>query len=132
MIVADASWLIALLDPHDAHHEAAQSLNERHSTEPVILHPVTLAECLVGPAKLGRLDDTAHALRSAFTIAEVDADAPVRWAELRATTPLRLPDAIVLDTAIAYRAGAVFTFDDRLAQVAISHQIDVPGPSAAS
>ncbi len=52
MIVADASWIIALRDPEDVHHADASILNDQIKFENVILHQVTLAECLVAPAKL--------------------------------------------------------------------------------
>lgn len=129
MIVADASWIIALRDPQDPHHRLAVALDEATADEDVLLHPVTFAECLVAPAKLGVLDQAAAALRAAYEIGEVDAEAPVRWAALRASTGLRLPDTIVLDTAIATRA-AVATFDDQLARTASAHGLAVRGATA--
>lgn len=115
MIVADTSWIVALRDPGDVHHGAARAVNDATSAEVVLLHPLTLAECLVGAAKLGALDEAATALRAAYDIPDVDRDAPVRWARLRADTGLRLPDAVVLDTALTHGATTVLTFDDRLA-----------------
>ncbi len=38
MIAADASWLIALLDPNDAHHQRAIQVREAIVNEPVLLH----------------------------------------------------------------------------------------------
>ncbi len=61
MIVADASWIIALRDPDDPHHRAAVTLNNATADEVIILHPVTFAECLVGPAKLAQFDDAGMA-----------------------------------------------------------------------
>jgi predicted nucleic acid-binding protein len=92
----------------------------------VVLHPITLAECLVGPASSGLFDEAAGALRSAFTIASVDVNAPLRWAALRAATGLRLPDSIVLDTAVVGGANAILTFDQQLAVVAMGRSIDCP------
>jgi len=125
VIVADASWVIALRDPGDAHHRDASLLNDQTTNESIILHQVTLAECLVAPAKLGVLDDAATALRAAFDIADTDDDAPVRWASLRAVTGLRLPDVIVLDTAIRSGARAIITFDESLASKARERGLDV-------
>jgi predicted nucleic acid-binding protein len=118
MIVADASWVIALRDPDDEHHAAALAINDATGADEVLLHPVTFAQCLVAPATMGVLEQAAEALRAAYDIAIVDDDAPVRWARLRADTGLRLPDVIVLDTALVHGAEAIVTFDDRLGAAA--------------
>lgn len=125
MIVADASWVVALRDPDDDHHQQAAAVNRGISEEDVLLHPVTLAECLVAPAQLGALQDATLRLRAAFDVPEVAREAPVRWAALRASTGLRLPDAIVLDTAISHQARAIATFDTRLAASARTHGLEV-------
>jgi predicted nucleic acid-binding protein len=123
VIVADASWIVALRDPEDEHHARAVTINEATATSKVLLHPVTLAECLVAPAKLGVLDEAAAALRAAYDIVVIDDDAPLRWAQLRARAGLRLPDAIVLDTALTHGVTAIATFDDRLIHAANDHGI---------
>jgi predicted nucleic acid-binding protein len=127
VIVADAGWIIALRDPGDPHHSEAAASIAAAADEVMLLHPVTLAECLLGPAKLGALDQATGALRAAFEITERDADAPVRWAKLRAETGLRLPDVIVLDTAIHHGARAIATFNNRLVAVAADRAIG-PAP----
>lgn len=123
MIVADASWLIALADPGDANHDDAVALAGTIGDEDVLLHPVTLAECLVGAAIIGELDVADAEFRTAFQIVDVDAGAPRRWAQLRATTRLRLPDAIVLDAALFHGATKILTFDRELAATARSRSI---------
>jgi predicted nucleic acid-binding protein len=123
MIVADASWLIALTDPADVHHDDAVELAGTIGDEDVLLHPVTLAECLVGAAVIGELDAAEAEFRRAFEIVEVDVGAPRRWAQLKATTHLRLPDAIVLDTATFHGATMILTFDRELAATARSRSI---------
>ena len=51
LIVADASALIAYLNPRDAHHaDAVQGLID---VDQFVVHPVTLAEVLVHPARSG-------------------------------------------------------------------------------
>lgn len=127
MIVADTSWIVALRDPDDAHHAAAKEVNEAIGDENTLIHPVTLAECLVAAAKLGMVDDAAEALRAAFEVVDVDRDGPVRWASVRAATGLRMPDAIVLDTAVHHGARAIATFDDRLAARSIDRKLAVLG-----
>lgn len=131
MIVADASWIVALRDPDDDHHHEAVAVNGEIAGEVAILHPVTLAECLVAPAKLGVLDEAASRLHAAFEVVDVDPDAPIRWAVLRAKTGLRLPDAIVLDTALHHRARAIATFDVRLATQSTNHGLEILGAQIA-
>jgi len=118
MIVADASWIVALRDARAAHHDRAIAIHDSIGTERVVLPSLTFAECLVGPATFGVIDAAARDLRAAFEIVEADVDAPLRWAALRVDTRLRLPDVVVLDTAVRHGARAVATFDDRLATAA--------------
>lgn len=127
MIVADASWVVALRDPGDEHHSRAVAINGEIADEEALLHPVTLAECLVAPALLGVVESASEGLRAAFVVPDVDDGAPLRWAVLRAETGLRLPDAIVLDTALDLNARAIATFDDRLAASAAQHGLEVLG-----
>ena len=95
-----------------------------------MLHPVTLAECLVAPARLGVLEEASAGLRASFDVADVDRDAPLRWAQLRAATGLRLPDAVVLDTALHLGARALATFDEQLAARAADRGLEVLGAAA--
>ncbi|MDE0115296.1 MAG: PIN domain-containing protein [bacterium] len=127
MIVADASWVVALRDPGDRHHDQALAINRDIGSEDAFLHTVTLAECLVAPARLGVLEAASEALRSSFVIANVDDGGPERWAVLRSESGLRLPDAIVLDTALSHGARAVATFDARLAAVSFQRGLEVLG-----
>lgn len=54
LIVADASALIAYLNPGDAHHaDAVQGLID---VDQFVVHPVTLAEVLVHPAQRPGVD----------------------------------------------------------------------------
>ena len=130
MIVADASWVVALRDPRDGHHRRAVAINREIAEEDALLHPVTLAECLVAPAQLGMLDAAADGLRASFVVTDVEADAPERWAALRADTGLQLPDAIVLDTALSHNARAIATFDTRLAVSAVERGLEILGRSS--
>lgn len=127
MIVGDTSWVVALRDPHDAHHAAAVAVDEAIGDEPMMLAVLTLTECLVAPAGLGRLPAAEAALRPSFDVEEIDESAPRRWATRRAETGLRLPDAIVLETAVYHRARGVATFDARLAACCRQAGLDVLG-----
>lgn len=127
MIVGDTSWIVALRDPQDAHHAAAVAADRVIGDEPVLIAVVTLTECLVAPAKLDDLAEAEAALRAAFEVEDIDESAPRRWATRRAATGLRLPDAIVLETALHHRARGVVTFDARLASVCRDAGLDVIG-----
>ena len=124
MIVADASWVIGLSDPTDEHHASAVALVERADGRR-LMHAVTLAECLVYPARTGQQREVAERLRTAFEIVMMDDDSPLRWAELRVSETLRLPDAIVLDTALTKGASAIATFDERLRAAARRRGVNV-------
>jgi len=132
VIVIDASWIVALRDAGDDHHPQAVATSREMANEEAALHPVTLAECLIAPARLGVLEEASAGLRASFDVTDVDQDAPMRWAQLRAATGLRLPDAIVLDTALHQGARALATFDDSLAARAADHGLEVLGAAAAS
>ena len=127
MIVLDASVLIAHLDAADAHHARADELLDSFAPEPLGASPITLAEVMVGPARAGKLDRAAATLRL-LDVGGVDleADAPVRLAMLRASTGLKLPDCCVL--LAAERSGGVLsTFDDRLSAAAEAYGYIVVG-----
>jgi predicted nucleic acid-binding protein len=118
VIVLDASVLIALISAHDAHHDLAASLLDRLAAEDFVVHPVTLAEVLVGGARLGRANRLHGELRSmGLRPSTPESDEPLILAELRNTTGLKLPDCCVLATALAFSAPVV-TLDAQLARVA--------------
>ena len=118
MIVLDASVIIAMLRPADAHHERARSILDQHAADGFLAHTVTLAEVLVDPVRLGRGAQRLADLRTmGVHVLTADANEPLQLAELRATTGLRLPDCCVL-LAATRGPSALATFDDRLAKAA--------------
>lgn len=127
MIVLDASVLIAQLDKGDIHHHRAIRLLEESGTEPLGASPITLAEVLVMPHRAGVLAQ-ANAVLHDLGIRAIDFmyDAPVRLAQLRAETNLKLPDCCVL-LATEQTYGCVATFDLRLARAARELEMDVLG-----
>jgi len=48
VITLDASVVIAHLDPHDPHHQAAAEYLRRSAAEEWVIHSLNLAEVLVG------------------------------------------------------------------------------------
>lgn len=125
MIVLDANVLIAYWGNPDAHTGAALDILD--TEEELTLHPVTLAESLVGPVRVGL---EAEAMAD-FTRLGVERhvpllDEPLQVARLRSATRLKLPDAYVLATALHLDA-TLATFDRRLADAARERGVAVVG-----
>ncbi|HEU4944639.1 MAG TPA: PIN domain-containing protein [Solirubrobacterales bacterium] len=111
MIILDASVLIGHLDGRDQHHERARELLTANAAAPLGASSISLAETLVGPARLGKVEVARGALdRLAIEEVSLGADASVRLALIRAETGLKLPDCCVL-LAAKDRNGAVASFD---------------------
>ncbi|MGI8726353.1 MAG: type II toxin-antitoxin system VapC family toxin [Solirubrobacterales bacterium] len=124
MIAPDASVLIAHLSPKDTHHEAATGILLAHPPGQMLVHPVTLAEVLVGGVRIGQGASMSEDLRGAgLGIAIGDDGGPLRLAELRTTTGLKMPDCCVLGVAIQQHASLA-TFDEALATAA--RRLSVP------
>jgi predicted nucleic acid-binding protein len=118
VIVLDACVLIAFLNSADAHHAQARRLLLDSAGQERGASSLTIAEILVGPAKVGRIDEARRALHT-LGISQIDmrSDAPPRLARLRADSGLKLPACCVLLAAQDVTAQAIATLDDRLAKV---------------
>lgn len=127
MIVLDASVLIGFLDSRDGHHEAACSLLEDSGIESLGVSVLTLAEALVTPARSGRSRVVVDVLEG-LGVVELSISDPVRLAEIRARTGLKMPDCCVLVAAEDHQAS-VATFDDALANAASTLGLRTAGPS---
>lgn len=122
MIVLDASVLIShLID--DVH--SARALDIIDTEEELAIHPITLAECLVGPVRVGRESEAMRTIESLGIerLALTDQQ-PLALAKLRAGTSLKLPDCCVLAAAIE-SAATLATFDTTLATVASEYGVAV-------
>jgi predicted nucleic acid-binding protein len=115
VIILDASVIIAYLDPHDAHHEAAVEQLARAST-PFIVHPITAAEVLVGPTTRGLADQVWHILVEIGVVVDDRPVDPHQLARIRHKTGCKLPDCCVLASAASHGA-LIATFDQKLARV---------------
>src|SRR5205823_11847784 len=113
------SVLIAHLDEGDALHGRAVEHLLAAAEQPLACSRITLAEVLVAPARLDRLD-AAQAALATLGVQEIPlaADAAPRLAVLRAQTGLKLPDCCVLLAAQDVRATRVLTFDNRVTREA--------------
>ncbi|MCW4386314.1 type II toxin-antitoxin system VapC family toxin [Salinibacterium sp. SYSU T00001] len=118
MIVLDASVVIAFLDASDPHHERAVRMIESHAADGFAMHPLTLAEVLVGAVRIGRAARLLADLRVMGVRTHAPSeDEPLTLAELRADTGLKMPDCCVL-TVATQQPGPLATFDDQLARAA--------------
>ncbi len=116
MIVLDANILIAYLDHSHLHHEQAVAL--LISDDDLRVAPLTMAEALVHPARTGDAEAVLSRLRAVGVLVDQGAADPIVLATLRAeTTPLKMPDAVVVELAMRLRC-AVASFDTRVATVA--------------
>lgn len=119
LIHLDAGVIIGFLDANDAHHEAAgavlaAALEAGHL---LAMAASAFAESLVGPARRGGAAVAtvrAFVERVPISIIPLDADIATTAARLRAEhRPLRLPDALVIATAIDRSADRLVTTDHR-------------------
>lgn len=125
MIVLDASVLIGFMFEQDDHHSAAVALLRNVAGAPLGVSQLTLAEVLVVPTRLHRLDAAEQMLADlGVTELPLPSGASRRLAELRVETGLKLPDCCVLLTAQTV-SGSLATFDERLALETTSRGIEV-------
>jgi predicted nucleic acid-binding protein len=127
VIVLDASVLIGFAFSQDAHHQSAVALLHDAADETFAVSPITLAEVLVVPLRLGRLSFAEQMLRDlGVSEAPLPLDAAVKLAQLRVESRLKMPDCCVLLAALT-RGASVATFDDRLASAAAKRGLHVVG-----
>lgn len=122
-VVLDASVLIGVLNPSDAHHETASAAiaDRRRAADTFVLPATVLAETLVATARHrpAKLDEVRSLLDALFgPVRAVDETVAVEAARLRARyKSVRLPDALVVATALVDDAAEVLTADVRLKRV---------------
>ena len=114
MIVLDSGVLIAFLNPADAHHERVVSFLVEHADEQFSVAAMTMAECLVHPIRADKLLVALESLMSLeLDVEDMRERDAVPLARLRDDTRLKMPDAVVLHTAMAF-AGSLATTDASL------------------
>ena len=122
-VVVDASVLLGVLDPEDAHHSASvQSLRAARSRGRQIHLPASaFAEVLVGAGRMGTetVNQTEAFVDSVVDVVyPVDRDVAKNAAALRAGhQSMRLPDALVIAVGRVTDASAVLTADARWRRV---------------
>jgi predicted nucleic acid-binding protein len=130
LTILDAGILVAVLDPADAHHPASvAALRQAREQHDLLVVPASAyAECLVwplraGPAAVQRMDSFIDDLPA--TVAAADRGVARLGAGLRARygPTLRLPDALVIATALALGADRILTTDAGWPRVDVAVEI---------
>lgn len=118
LTVIDAGVLIGFFDESDAHHLGASKelANARQRGDQIAVPASTLAESLVSPARDGESSITAvreFIEHLPLAIVELDRDVAIVAARLRARhgQKLKLPDALVVATALRHGADVLVTTD---------------------
>jgi predicted nucleic acid-binding protein len=133
LTILDAGVVIAILDASDVHHQAAlaavASAVERGDV--LVLPASACAEVLVAPHRRGGdADATVDAFVDALPARVEPATRPIvaTAAELRARhgPKLRLPDALIVATALVLDAERVLTTDARWPRLPITVEVIRP------
>ena len=122
----DTNLFIYLFDATGPWHDMAHSLRTGMLKRGygIVTSTMTLGELQVGPRKHGSTELAIRYKKALFEVASVlsfDEASAERYAELRATSSLKGPDAIQLACAAARGVELFVTNDERL------HKIRVPG-----
>lgn len=118
LIVLDANVIIAFLDEKNVHHSRSIDLLSEYEFAPWVMHEVTLAEVLAGPAKAGTVaaEKVWAAIQELGVISAESEVSPLGVATLRAETGLPIPDCLVILTADGPDSeNQIMTFDEPLA-----------------
>jgi predicted nucleic acid-binding protein len=132
-LVVDTNVFLAARDPSESGHDASKELLERIDDGKfgAIVSVITLAELRSGflPAQIPALwtPFVSHIRASrSFIIEPVDETLALLAGELRSAAKLRLPDALILATAIHREADCVVTDDRELLRTKTSMAIRRP------
>ena len=129
IVVLDASALIALLSSDDPHHDWAVQMFIDTVACNYQMTALNKAEAMVHPTRLGKLESFLASLEHLrIEVAAIEDIDTVGIAEIRATTNLKMPDALVLYQAEKVQ-GAIATTDNELTRVARSRSVGVFKPS---
>src|SRR5665213_4328672 len=118
LTIIDAGVLIGFLDENDVHHDASTREFEyaRRRGDELAIPASALAESLVAPARSGEpsLEVVREFIdRLPVFVADLDAEVAIIAAQIRARhgQKLKLPDALVVATAINLEADVLVTSD---------------------
>jgi predicted nucleic acid-binding protein len=112
--VLDSSVLIALLDQNDANRPAARAGVEKSQKDhDLVLSAVAFSESLVAHYRRSRRQGRqAEAMLMALgQVVDVNQDIASQAAQLRAKRQIKLPDALILASAMVLSAKEILTVD---------------------
>jgi predicted nucleic acid-binding protein len=114
--VLDASVLIALLDETDVARPIARAAVQQSKQDHDVLIPITaFSASIVAPYRRSHRDGqrAEAALAALGTLVDVTREVASRAAQLRAARNIKLPDALILATAMDAAADEILTLDRR-------------------
>ena len=118
LTILDAGIIIAILDSGDAHHAAAREalMRARSRGEELAIPASAYAEVLVGPFRQGvnavaKVDEFLAALPARVEPATREIAATAARLRAQHGTKLRLPDALIVATAVELGATLLLTTD---------------------
>ena len=130
LTVLDAGVVIAVLDPSDAHHHAAIDAVRvaRERGDNFVLPASAYAECLVAPSRRGpeavaTVDSFVDALPAYVEPASRAIGREAAGLRARHAGALRLPDALVVATAVVLGADRVITTDSGWPTLAVAVEV---------
>ena len=127
-VVFDANVIIALYEDTDVHHSWAVDCFTLLQAHDFVLSPLTYAEVLVSPEREKvAAKFVKNISRMDLEITTLGIEHAHDLASVRVETKLRMPDAVVLQTAIE-RDAAIATTDSQLAKAARERGIPVYQP----
>lgn len=128
VIVLDAGALIALFDSRDTHHDWALDVFVQTAGDELVMSTLTYAEVLVHPIRENRVNIFESSIEHlGVRFHPIDATDARRLADVRATSKLKMPDAVVLSTGLA-ESATIATTDEALSAAARKSGLKVLHP----
>jgi predicted nucleic acid-binding protein len=116
-VVLDSSVLIALLSPTDQHHQSVRkALTAKHQ---YLISALTLTETLIAPNRISA--ETGQQIfmaikKAVHEVIDIDSEVAVLAAQIRASSNLTLPDALISATATTSKSQ-LWTCDKALGRI---------------
>ncbi len=117
---ADSSWVIALLDSADKHHEEAKAQFEGLFQQPA-LSSIVLTELLI---QLQGKTETTERVKQIFSqVIDLGPDIATKCAEIKVKNQVSINEAVVIASALSQDA-TLLTFNKRIEKIMACHRID--------